>query len=321
MTRKYDMPILRMSSAWRATLLSLSLMLIAGSILSHQACSASDPEQSASAPELRLAIRPVVLSEQPLAASNEQAVAAQSEQVPTGPTLRLKITPVAPPSPPIATASPRIVVSETKSVALVPSSRVMARTVAMQEQSSDPVSNSPIAAAPQATSPAPAPRAAVQPVSPPEQPLVPIAGYPQGDMSGAPPPHIEVCPALDPCRCGVYCNDPNGRCRELGWSSRRMIPWQIFAKGEYIGPARAPHVREYRLRVDDRVEFVYRLTAKQSSRPYRLEVGDRILIRSMSTDVLNQEEDIQPDGAITLQFLGQVPAAGRTLDELRTATE
>ena len=30
---------------------------------------------------------------------------------------------------------------------------------------------------------------------------------------------------------------------------------------------------------------------------------------------------IQPDGSVTLQYLGQVPAAGRTVDELRTALD
>ena len=40
------------------------------------------------------------------------------------------------------------------------------------------------------------------------------------------------------------------------------ISWQSLAQGEYVGPAREPHVPEYQLRVDDELEFVYRLTPR-----------------------------------------------------------
>ena len=134
-------------------------------------------------------------------------------------------------------------------------------------------------------------------------------------------PPVVWCPAPNPCRNGVYCDDPTRHGRDPGWLAQRPIPWQVFGPGEYVGPARMAHVPEYRLRVDDIVEFVYRLTARQVSRPYRLEVGDRIHVRSLSATELEQEAAIQPDGTVTLQFLGQVPAAGRTIDELRAALD
>ena len=115
---------------------------------------------------------------------------------------------------------------------------------------------------------------------------------------------------------GVDCSDCED-CGEATWHAQRPIPWQIFAQGEYIGPYRDPHVVEYRLRVDDILEFIYRLTRIQSAKPYEFEVGDRIQVESLVDEDLKRELVIQPDGSITLRLLGQVMAAGLTVDELK----
>ena len=88
-----------------------------------------------------------------------------------------------------------------------------------------------------------------------------------------------------------------------------MIPWEAFAYGEYIGPHRTPHVPEYRLRINDRVEFVFQLTREQSFQPYRFD-GWRTRSRfSSSTDAeLNQGAEngitILSDGSISLRLIG-----------------
>jgi len=56
---------------------------------------------------------------------------------------------------------------------------------------------------------------------------------------------------------------------EVGWKHRsHCVDWQAYAQGEYIGHARTAHVHAYRLRVDDQIAFVFRLTREESSRPY-----------------------------------------------------
>lgn len=97
----------------------------------------------------------------------------------------------------------------------------------------------------------------------------------------------------------------------------RLIPWESLGQGEYIGPARLPHVPEYRLRVDDVVEFVYRLTQTKSLHPYKINVGDTVRIESLTDSNVQRDLIVQPDGTITVRQLGQVPASGRTVDELR----
>ncbi len=120
---------------------------------------------------------------------------------------------------------------------------------------------------------------------------------------------------------------------EVGWESRRYINWQSYAQGEYVGAARNSHVFDYRIRVDDQIAFVFRLTREESSRPYELQVGDRIRVESLTgdnssapensaeNDNIGRELVIQPDGTISLPLLGQVRAARMTVDALREHLE
>ena len=119
---------------------------------------------------------------------------------------------------------------------------------------------------------------------------------------------------------GVDCQGCNGCGQEL-WDARRPIPWEMFGQGEYVGTCRTVDVPEYRLRVGDELEFVYRLTEVESNEPYELNVGDRIRVESMVDAALDRELLIQPDGMITLRMLGQIRAARRTVTELRDELE
>ena len=69
---------------------------------------------------------------------------------------------------------------------------------------------------------------------------------------------------------------------EPTWDHAGYINWQQYAQGEYIGHLRAPHVTEYRYRVDDQIEFRYRRTREQANRPYRLQVGDVVSVTSIA---------------------------------------
>jgi polysaccharide export outer membrane protein len=91
----------------------------------------------------------------------------------------------------------------------------------------------------------------------------------------------------------------------------------VFAQGAYIDPGRLQHVAEYRLRVDDQIEFVYRLTRIEQSEPYELNVGDEVRVESFTDPALTRDLVIQPDGTITLRLLGQVRAARQTVPQLR----
>jgi polysaccharide biosynthesis/export protein len=127
-------------------------------------------------------------------------------------------------------------------------------------------------------------------------------------------------------------------CGEVGWDARGMIPWQEFAQGEYVGHARTPHVPEYRVREGDVIAVYYRRTREEISRPYEIQVGDRLRVESLTAghatpatpgttetepvdDNISRELVVQPDGTITLPLLGQVRATRRTIPALRDELE
>jgi polysaccharide export outer membrane protein len=146
---------------------------------------------------------------------------------------------------------------------------------------------------------------------------------------------LHLCQALGPAAphpiWGVD-SAAGGGCGEVGWDARGMIPWQEFAQGEYVGHARTPQVPEYRLREGDVLAVYYRRTREELSRPYELEVGDRVRVEMLiapddanasqqagaaaANEDLSRELVIQPDGTITLPMLGQVRATRRTVASL-----
>lgn len=148
----------------------------------------------------------------------------------------------------------------------------------------------------------------------------------QRDTPAAPPDGqgIRLCQALGPAApCGICAVDCS-TCdcgRRGGWERARAIAWQAYAQGEYVGHARTAHVPEYRLRVDDVLDLVYRVTREETSTPYQLNVGDIIRVESFTDSTLDRELIIQPDGTITLRLLGQVHATGRTISRLRDELE
>ena len=133
--------------------------------------------------------------------------------------------------------------------------------------------------------------------------------------------------------CNVGCNGNVGRqgafggkggiggMGGVGWNAMGPIDWQRYAQGEYIGPYREPHVPEYRLRVDDRIDFVYRITRDQMPTPYKLNIGDQIRVEVFADATLNRDLIILPDGTIVLLLVGEVQAAGNSADQLRKKIE
>ena len=138
---------------------------------------------------------------------------------------------------------------------------------------------------------------------------------------------------------GLICVDRDGHgdkeelARQLGigppcdddcqcWQCPHDAPFTLFGPGEYAGPARARPIGEYRLRAGDTVQFLFLLTELKTRGSYRLVVGDELLIESEADETLTRGDferglRVQPDGTITLRLIGQVYAAGQTIDQLR----
>lgn len=110
---------------------------------------------------------------------------------------------------------------------------------------------------------------------------------------------------------------PCGPCMDQGWTHCSQFPYDPYGQGRYVEPGRTRHVYEYRLRADDELDFVYRLTRDQQTEPYELNIGDEIRVESIADPALNRDLIVQPDGTITLLLLGQVMATRQTITQLR----
>jgi len=108
---------------------------------------------------------------------------------------------------------------------------------------------------------------------------------------------------------------------EPGWKTARPIEWQRYAQGEYVGHERFSHVNDYRLRPGDVLDFVLRVTRRETSHPYRINPGDRLQIDSFTDEALNEELIVQADGTITPRLLGSVHVARRPVQQIRDDLE
>lgn len=138
------------------------------------------------------------------------------------------------------------------------------------------------------------------------------------------------CGCGQPCDCqghmmGVDCCD--SQCGgEARWQDMKVMSFDTYRQGGYAGPARLRHLREYHVRPGDLLQIVYLVTRRQAAGEYRLVPGDEIAIESITEPELNRgtlESGllIQPDGTITVRYLGQVQAAGLTIAALRKSLE
>jgi polysaccharide biosynthesis/export protein len=93
--------------------------------------------------------------------------------------------------------------------------------------------------------------------------------------------------------------------------------FQEWAQGEYVGRARLPHVPVYRLRVDDSLQFAFRVDRDRIAGQYKINVGDELSIESSADPSMNRTLVVLPDGTVTLPLVGSVPASGSTFAELR----
>ena len=87
-------------------------------------------------------------------------------------------------------------------------------------------------------------------------------------------------------------------------------------------PRRFAHLSEYRLRPGDELQVFYLITRRQKTGAYRLAPGDEVLIESLADTDLNRGTlesglRVQPDGTITVRLLGEVHAAGLSIQQLR----
>ncbi|MCM2371385.1 polysaccharide biosynthesis/export family protein [Aporhodopirellula aestuarii] len=126
------------------------------------------------------------------------------------------------------------------------------------------------------------------------------------------------------CMMGVDCATACGS--EARWQDMRPMRFDAYGPGGYAGPSRLQHLAKYHVRPGDEIQIVYLVTRRQDNGEYRLMPGDEVSIESIADKDLDRgtlERGllIQPDGTITVRLLGQIQAAGLTVQGLRSLLE
>lgn len=135
-----------------------------------------------------------------------------------------------------------------------------------------------------------------------------------------PPPQPQApVGRCQPCMTAVDCaNSPYPQT----WCDATRYNFAPLAHGEHVGPVRLPSAQDVRLRIGDRLRFVYSATGSMQVHPYRLMVGDELAIESITDGTIKQGDlatrgvQIQPDGFLHLKLVGMVRAEGLTLPQL-----
>ena len=115
--------------------------------------------------------------------------------------------------------------------------------------------------------------------------------------------------------------------QEQGWEDATRLDFTPNGPGEVGGPSRWAPLTDYRIRAGDELRLFFVLSRKQTDGNYRLMVGDSISVDSLSVDDLRasvasiNKFTILPDGTVTVRLVGEVQAAGLTVEQLRKLLE
>ncbi len=147
-------------------------------------------------------------------------------------------------------------------------------------------------------------------------------GYSATNPPAQPQVALGRCPS---CNVAVDCADNCGKVQ----TARDLHPYnfQPLGHGEWMGPIRVPSTSNTRLRVGDTLRFIY-MQSQVKDPNFRLQIGDQVQITSLQDEALQlgdlvqgQGVEIQTNGNLTVRMLGEVPAAGLTIQQLREQLE
>jgi hypothetical protein len=117
------------------------------------------------------------------------------------------------------------------------------------------------------------------------------------DVSGE--NRIQLCQVLSPADPhpipAIDCTRDPDQCGQLWNGLGPVLGFQEYAQGEYVGRARLAHVPSYRLRVDDVLDFVFRVTRSEIPTPYEINVGDELTVESAIDLNLRRSLVVLPD--------------------------
>lgn len=105
---------------------------------------------------------------------------------------------------------------------------------------------------------------------------------------------------------------------ELKAAQPSKLPYEFLRKDWGTQETPVAHIirRDYRLREGDSLEVIYHIRY-QERETYQIKIQDVIAIRFPFDPNFNQTEQVQSDGTLRLDLIGQVRVVGRTIDDVQ----
>lgn len=72
----------------------------------------------------------------------------------------------------------------------------------------------------------------------------------------------------------------------------------------------------YRIAPGDLLDILFQIKTNQSVDSFRIAIDHQITVKFINTPELNETQNVEPDGKISLPYIGQVSVVGKTLPEL-----
>lgn len=125
----------------------------------------------------------------------------------------------------------------------------------------------------------------------------------------------KTCIGLLGCLCALWAF---GCCKvnKVPVGEEMVLPSTTFSfdKEDYPGPEYLFPL--YTIQPGDIMDVLFQVRSWEQEKTFTVGVGDSISIKFVHAPELNEEQIIQPDGKISLPYLGRIQVSGKTTDEI-----
>lgn len=87
-----------------------------------------------------------------------------------------------------------------------------------------------------------------------------------------------------------------------------------FEQGKY--PSANNLMPHYRIAAGDQLDILFQIKVNQSVSEFRIAIDHQISVKFLNDSAINETQNVQPDGKITLPYIGSVYVVGKTLPQL-----
>jgi polysaccharide export outer membrane protein len=107
-----------------------------------------------------------------------------------------------------------------------------------------------------------------------------------------------------------------GSPRALPTKTEKQIESGTFSFDQAVYPSKDRLFPKYTISPGDLLDILFQISTAQSMDHFRIGIDHQVTVKFVNNPEINETQNVQPDGRITLPYVGQVYVVGKTIDEL-----